>query len=323
VPSRKFLVDGAIPHINVTNISGDGGIGKTILALMLGTSLSSRAPWLGLNAMQGPFLYFGAEDDADEIHIRLDLLRIELGLSWGDLADFHYRSFVGEDSLVTILDRGVLQPTPLLDRIERRIRELGAIACVLDTAADVFGGDEINRAQVRKFVTLLRGVCIRTQSSIILLSHPSIAGMQSGSGTSGSTAWNNSVRSRLYLEEAEGDARMLHFKKLNYGPKGKPMKLIWRNGLFVPDDGKASASAQVNAEIKFMQMLDLYKAQQRYVSATRSANYAPTIFSRDPACKGYPMKHLQDAMNSLFTKEQIIVETFGPPSKQHKRIIRK
>jgi hypothetical protein len=42
VPERKFLVDGAIPHIYVTNISGDGGLGKTILALMLGTSLSSH-----------------------------------------------------------------------------------------------------------------------------------------------------------------------------------------------------------------------------------------------------------------------------------------
>jgi RecA-family ATPase len=170
--------------------------------------------------MQGPFLYFGAEDDADEIHIRLDQMRIELGLSWGDLADFYYRSFVGEeDSLMSILDRGVLQPTPLLERIETRIRELGAIACVLDTAADVFGGDEINRGQVRKFITLLRGVCVRTQSSIILLSHPSVAGMQSGTGTSGSTGWNNSVRSRLYLEADDGDGRLLHFKKLNYGPR--------------------------------------------------------------------------------------------------------
>ena len=323
VPVRQFLVDGVIPHVNVTNLSGDGGLGKTILALMLGTSLSSRAPWLGFDTMQGPFLYFGAEDDDDELHIRLDQMRVELGLSWGDLADFHYRSFVGEDALVAILDKGVLQPTQILDRIETRIRDLGAFACVLDTSADVFGGDEINRTQVRKFVTLLRGVCVRTRSSIILLSHPSIAGMASGTGTSGSTAWHNSVRSRLYLEEAEGDARRLHFKKLNYGPKGKPMKLIWRNGIFVPDDGKAAASAQVNAEIIFLSLLDAYTREERNVSSSTSPTYAPKVFADDRRGKGIGRDALRDAMNALFEKDEIINEEFGPPSHRRKRIIRK
>lgn len=31
---------------------------------------------------------------------------------------------------------------------------------VIDPSADVFGGDEINRAQVRKFVSMLRGLAI-------------------------------------------------------------------------------------------------------------------------------------------------------------------
>jgi RecA-family ATPase len=326
VPKRKFLVDGAIPHINVTNISGDGGIGKTILAMMLGTSLSSRTPWLGLNAMQGPFLYFGAEDDNDELHIRLDQMRIELGLSWGDLADFHFRSFVGEDALVAILDKGILQPTQLLERIETRIRDLGAIACVLDTSADVFGGDEINRTQVRKFVTLLRGVCIRTQSSIILLSHPSLSGMASGSGTSGSTAWNNSVRSRMYLKAdgTDSDARILEFMKSNYGPKGKPMRLRWQNGLFIPDDGtKVSASAQANAEIIFLGLLDACTREGRNVSSSTSPTYAPKVFADDKRGKGLGRDVFRDAMNALFEKGEIINEEFGPPSHKRKRIIRK
>ena len=54
VPLREWLVDGVIPHKNVTLLSGDGGLGKTILALMLGTSLSARTDWLGLKAMHGP-----------------------------------------------------------------------------------------------------------------------------------------------------------------------------------------------------------------------------------------------------------------------------
>ena len=71
VPRRQWLVDGVFPHLNVALLGGDGGLGKTVFALMLGTSLSARLPWLGFQTMQGPFLYIGAEDDADEIHRRL------------------------------------------------------------------------------------------------------------------------------------------------------------------------------------------------------------------------------------------------------------
>ena len=324
VPARKWLVDDVIPHKNVTLLSGDGGIGKTILALMLGTSLSTRTDWLGFNAMQGPFLYIGAEDDGDELQIRLDAMRRELGASWGDLADFHFKSFAGEDALIATFDRStqLIKPTALLESIEARIRELGAIACALDTSADMFGGDEISRAQVRQFVGLFRGVCIRCQASIILLAHPSLSGMASGSGTSGSTGWHNSVRGRLYLKEDGADTRLLEFKKSNYGKKGQPMRLLYRNGLFIPDDGRATESALANAETKFLQMVDLYNAQGRAMSASPSNIYAPTLFASEPTCKGFTKQNFQEAMNSLFAKQQIIVETFGPPSKQRRRIAR-
>jgi hypothetical protein len=48
------------------------------------------------------------------------------------------------------------------------------IACFIDTSADVFGGDEISRTQVRQFVGLLRGIAIRQRLSVVLLAHPSL-----------------------------------------------------------------------------------------------------------------------------------------------------
>jgi DNA replication protein DnaC len=80
VPQRQSLVEGIIPHRDVSLLSGDGGLGKTILALMLGTSLSTRTDWLGFKTMQGPCLYYGAEDELDELHRRLDQIRRELGV---------------------------------------------------------------------------------------------------------------------------------------------------------------------------------------------------------------------------------------------------
>jgi len=89
----------------------------------------------------------------------------------------------------------------------------------IDTSADVFGGDEISRSQVRQFVGLLIGIALRNNCAVILLAHPSMSGMASGTGTSGSTGWHNSVRSRMYLEgdDKDDDARTLKFKKSNYG----------------------------------------------------------------------------------------------------------
>jgi len=327
VKPRQWLTKDAIPHENVTNISGDGGLGKTILALQLGVSLSAKIEWLGLECMQGPFLYIGAEDDAEEMHRRLDEMRLESGLTYGDLADVHFKSFAGEDTLVATFDRSQqrMMATKLMAKIETRIRDLGAIACVLDTSADVFGGEEISRTQVRQFVGMLRGVALRTHSSIILLSHPSVAGMQSGTGTSGSTAWNNSVRSRLYLsaDDKDKDARFLHFKKLNYGPRGEPLRLRWQCGIFIVDDGKAAAeSSLANAETMFLATLDAFTKQERFVSPAPSASYAPKMFADDPNCHA-DRKMLAAAMNSLFAKGQIEVVRFGPPSRPVARIVKK
>src|SRR5262249_17512955 len=65
VPERECGVEGVMPHENVTLLTGDGGLGKTLLALQLGASIATRSNWLGIPVMQGPFLYVGAEDVRD------------------------------------------------------------------------------------------------------------------------------------------------------------------------------------------------------------------------------------------------------------------
>jgi hypothetical protein len=69
----------------------------------------------------------------------------------------------------------------------------------------------------------------------------------------------------------------------------------------------------VNAEAMFLAMLNAYANQKRDVSPNLGANYAQTVFARDPACKGFKMEHLRDAMNALFTRGEIKVEKLDYP----------
>ena len=52
----------------------------------------------------------------------------------------------------------------------------------------MLAGNEIDRSQVRQFVGLMRKLAIAANGSVVLLAHPSLAGISSGTGLSGSTA---------------------------------------------------------------------------------------------------------------------------------------
>lgn len=48
VPPREWLVDGMIPHGKVTLLSGDGGLGKSLLMQQLMTAAATGQDWLEL-----------------------------------------------------------------------------------------------------------------------------------------------------------------------------------------------------------------------------------------------------------------------------------
>lgn len=68
---REWLVEGLIPKKTVTLFSGDGGTGKSLLALQLAVAVAGNAPWLNRGVGSGPVIYMSAEDDDEELHRRL------------------------------------------------------------------------------------------------------------------------------------------------------------------------------------------------------------------------------------------------------------
>ena len=331
-PCRQWCVEPWIPHREVTLISGDGGIGKSTIALQLCAASAASLLWFGLEVRPGPALYVSCEDDIDEVHVRLE--QIKKDAPDADLSRLHILSLAGLDAILAKPSNGRMKPTLLFEGIENAIQQHSIRLLILDAAADVYGGEEVSRSQTRAFIQILRGLAIRRNCAVILLAHPSVDGMKTGRGYSGSTQWNNSVRSRMYFtrataldkSEPDPDLRILELAKSNRGKIGQKIFMRWHEGCFVLDGADDTGIERLNRDLKaestFLKLLDAYNDRCRYVSDKSSANYAPKVFSDDQAAAGINKQQFKDAMNRLFTADRIKVEEFGPPSRTQRRIVR-
>ena len=333
VPRREWIIDGLVPDSVVTMLSGDGGTGKSLLALQLAAAVATGRAWIGRKPDRaGPAMVLSAEDDSAELHRRLADIAAAEDLSLADLAPLHITSLAGKDALLATLDKktNTLAATALYDALDRCMAEIEPALLVLDTLADLTAGDENTRAHARQFVGFLQRLALRHRCAVVLLSHPSLTGMSSGSGLSGSTAWNGSVRSRLYLtriaEEGHApnpDRRLLRTMKSNYGPTGEEIKLTWRAGFFEadpPETKLAKGAASAKAERVFLALLRRFVDQGRFVSHAPSPTYAPSVFAKHDDAEGVTKHGFENAMNALFNSGQIVVAQHGKPSALRRHI---
>lgn len=332
VPVRPWYVPGLIPSRTVTLLSGDGGLGKSLFAVQLGIAGALGIETLGLSPSPGRVLYVGAEDEVDEFHRRIADILTASGRTFAELdGQFLLLPLAEQDATLAAPGAGgKMLPTPLMADLTAKVDAFRPSLVVLDTSADLFGGDEIKRSQVRQFVAMLRAIALKGDCAVLLLSHPSVAGMQTGTGTSGSTAWNNSVRSRLYLtaptgEDADPDSRLLSTMKSNYGPKGDELRLRWQAGAFVPDDGgkpnPAAALLASHCEKVFVDLLRKLTRQGQRVSPSPSQSFAPRVMMLQPEGKGYTKRQLSEAQQRLLDKGTIRIVEEGPNSRRYKRLV--
>ena len=163
--------------------------------------------------------------------------------------------------------------------------------------------------------------------AVLLTAHPSLDGLRTGSGTSGSTAWHNAVRSRLYLtrptDEDTRDRRILTRKKANYATIGDTISLTWRDGVFVADEktGILGSIGRRKAETVFLDLLERLTVEERWVSDNSHAgNYAPRLFADRPEREGFNKADFKRAMEGLFSQDRIKIEEYGRQHDRRKRI---
>jgi RecA-family ATPase len=332
VPEREWLVRDLIPAKNVTLLYGDGGTGKSLLALQLGAAVVTGKPFFGHAVTQGRVEFITAEDSLDEMHRRLFDIARATGTPLGGLSGLHLTSLAETDAMLAVAPDsrgGALAFTALYNELESVIAETRPALVTLDTLADVFGGNEIIRAQARQFIGMLRRLCLLYDCTIVVLAHPSLAGMEKG--TSGSTGWGNSVRSRLYFkrvcdekgQEADEDARVLSVGKSNYGRVGLEIPMQWRAGVFASTGGSGGDPmvSAAKAERVFLELLAQARANNINVHVTTGHGYAPDVFKTDAVKQGVSKRALEEAMRRLMNESKKIENVmYGAPSRGTSRL---
>lgn len=338
IPERGWIVPDWIPLNCTTAAYGDGGAGKSQLSMQLMTSAAIGTGWLGLEVAPVKALGFFCEDTLDELHRRQEAINRAYGCSFSDLNNMRWYSGVGEDN--TLVEYGADRKanfTKLYDSLQREVLDFGARLIIVDTAADTFGGNENSRGEVRAFIGKLNHLALKVNGAVLLCAHPSVAGMASGRGDGGVTAWNNSVRSRLYLRnpvqedgQKNSDIRVLSRMKANYAKIDEAgMSLLWHDGVFTSqvtagvDTINAALAKDSHSEECFLNALDDFEKQGRNLSAAKtSSNYAPKMMLSNPHCRGASRKQLHEAMDRLFLSGAIVEQSYGRGSSPSKKIAR-
>jgi len=321
VPPRPWLVADWVPMARATALYGAGGAGKTLLAQMLATACALGSQWLNLTVLRCNSLLHFCEDDLDEMHRRQDDINRAADCTFADLGAMRWLPRLGYDNALMTFADGRPRHTPLFDQLLSAAHAHRAKLIITDTLADIFSGNENDRGQARAFAQQALGHLAReTQGAVIALAHPSRAGMNSGSGESGSTAWIGTFRSQLYLstpktegeaEPSDPDLRMLTRRKANAARRNEVIELRWKNGVFAVTSPPAGIIGSIERRTCQRVFLDLLARTisegQRVTHNSRAGNYAPRVFVLRPDRERFAKADFERAMQALFAARSIVV----------------
>ena len=334
IPPREWLATDRIVANDAIILSGDGGAGKTTIALQLAVSVAGDlGDWLGTTCQHGAVLFFSAEEPEEEMRRRLQDVARSRGLEADELEQLHFHFAEPDNCLLGIgKPNGPIMRTPLFEALEAAAAAVKPALIVVDSIAATFGGNQNDRVHARTFVGLFRRLARKIKCAVLLLDHPSLSGITSGTGRGGSMDWQNATRGRMYFEtitdDDAGAERVLTVKKTNYGKEGERILLRWQEGCFIPlgtAPAPARAAADAIADQTYLDCLDIATGQGLDVFPATGRSYAPTIFADMPEAKakGINKRGLIAAQVRLLSAGMIWNEPFGPPSRGKRRIARK
>ena len=317
-PARRWAEKGWFGFGHTTLLVGQGGIGKTLLSQQWASCLAlGRALLTEDEAEPQKILMWACEDDHDELWRRQ--IAIAHWLAKGIDAFTENLVIVprhGLDNTLVSTEFGKLLFAPLLEELREQAADLKAQVVILDNVAQLYGGNENDRHSVTVFLNQLAGVL--PGLAVLLLAHPSRG---AGSEFSGSSAWENTVRTRLYLGaklpgdtqddgDTSDDVRYLARRKSNYSSRDW-RRFNYRDGVLVPEAVEASGGIISHLRSKAAEKLvldALVKLAEMGITATdgtTSPRFLPKAMLDYKLGADHSKRDLADAMRSLMLNGKI------------------
>jgi hypothetical protein len=204
-PSIEWLWDGYLEAGTVAQLHGNGGAGKSILALALARAMTGGHDFLGRRTWPERVLVIDGENPTNEVHRRLSRL------AFAGVAD--RLSYWQADEAIF----GDLAKAEELLCAHVEAHRAGLV--VLDSQRALWYGEENEASAVRPFLAMLRRVANATAASVLDLHHDAKHG-----GFSGSSDFNAGVDSRLHLIRAEDGSVELRHEKLRSDVEQPPLR---------------------------------------------------------------------------------------------------
>lgn len=308
-PARVWALAWWIAFRVPTLLVGAGGAGKTLLLLQIGACLALAHRFIDEIPQALRVLLWCCEDDHDELWRRMSTIARWLGVDLEAFADrFIIVPRLGMDNTLFTSEFGRPIFTAAFEDLRAQAADHGAQVILLDNSAQLYGGDENSRHDVTTFLNGLMGA--HRERAVILAAHPS---RQSGSEFSGSSAWENAVRTRLYLgrtlpdqqrnedEDSDDAVRYLSRRKSNYSPRDW-RRVTFKDGVLVPDEIEAGGGLMNSLRKQKAERVVIEAARRLQQMGTRmtdgstSPQFLPKLIVEHKLSEGCTKRELADAM---------------------------
>jgi RecA-family ATPase len=321
-----------------TYLGGRGGVGKTLLTQQMATCWASGRGFL--ESVSGPLtvLMWACEDHHDELWRRQHDICRWLGI---DMAGLSGRLWIvprrGHDNTLFAPEFGRTAWTRHYQHLRDQVNDLKADVFILDNIGQTFGGkSENDRHDVTAFVNGMAGLRLDAPFAPILLGHPAKA---EGSEFSGSTAWENAVRTRWYLGatlpdvkaaddlEPDPSIRYLARRKANYSAQDW-RRLRYTDGVLVPEtttDGSrydTTARAEVARAVVRKGLLRLMDLNIDTVPGSTSKSYLPAKLVEMGFHEGHAKPELAAALNRLIADKVIAIVDVRGSDRNTRKVLR-
>lgn len=224
-PPRDYLITDFLPTKIPFMLSGEGGTGKSYMALQMAICVAACDSFLGyeIKQNQGVLCVF-AEDDSEELHRRLysildglqadgvivDMEKLRVNLKMVSAVGAGIR-LIQSNNQTTIQTLNVNALTTV-------IKDNNINLAILDPLRTLTDGSENDNSTQNHFIHAIETIRNSTGCSIGLIHHTA---KNAGNGARGASAFTDGVRLRFSLEKEDDGRVKLSTQKSNYTATGE------------------------------------------------------------------------------------------------------